>query len=115
MTCCVAQYPLVDIKRGLFLLNENNFGITRKKANRLTPSEPNWAGTNLTTSEQSSEWQPIESGGHLAESFLPNCAPLWPLHCPMIHVDIGRWPLSQPSDERMEIELVDVAARLVTR
>ena len=69
----------------------------------------------MTTSEQSSEWQPIESGGNLAESFLPNCAPLWPLHCPMIHVDIGRWPLSQPSDERMEIELVDVAARLVTR
>jgi hypothetical protein len=33
----------------------------------------------------------------------------------MIHVDIGRWPLSQPSDERMEIELVDVAARSVAR
>lgn len=33
----------------------------------------------------------------------------------MIHVDIGRWPLLQPSDERMEIELVDVAARLVAQ
>jgi hypothetical protein len=33
----------------------------------------------------------------------------------MIHVDIGRCPLSQPSDERMEIELVDVAARSVAR
>jgi hypothetical protein len=69
----------------------------------------------LTTSEQSSEWQPIEIGGHLAESFLPNCAPLRPLHCPMIHVGISCWPLSQPSDERMEIELVDVAARSVSQ